>query len=195
MNGIEKITARIIADAQAEADVIKAEAAAKCEEIRGEYDKKAQEEYWRIVRSGVKECEARVQRLSRAAEMEAKKSVLTLKQDMVSAAFAQASEKVCAMPENDYVAFLAGLAAKAADTGHEEIILSSRDAALGDKVAKAANALLGAKGALKVSSVTRDMAGGLILRQGDIEINCNLETIIDQYRYELASQVAEVMFG
>ena len=195
MNGIEKITARINADAQAEADAIKSDAAAKCEEIRGEYDKKAQDEYWRIVRAGVKECEARVQRLGRAAEMEAKKSILSLKQDMVSESFSRASEKVCKMPEDEYVAFLAGLAVKAANTGSEEIILSPRDVALGDKIAKTANALLGAKGGLKVSSKTREMMGGLVLSDGDIEINCNIETLVEQYRYELASQVAEVMFG
>ena len=97
MNGIEKITARIIADAEAEAAAARADAEAKCSQIRADYDKKAQDEYWRTVRAGVKDCEARVQRLGRTAEMEAKKSVLALKQDMVSRAFDSALERVLAM--------------------------------------------------------------------------------------------------
>ena len=54
MTGIEKITGRIEADARAEAAAITAEANAKCAEIRAEYDKKAQDEYWTRVRAGVK---------------------------------------------------------------------------------------------------------------------------------------------
>ncbi len=195
MNGIEKITARIIADAQAEANSIKAEANAECEQVRSDYDKKAQDTYWVDVKTGVKDCEARVQRLGRAAEMESKKSLLTLKQDMVSQAFDKALEKICAMPEKDYVNFLAKMAAKASTSGDEEMIFSSRDAGVGKAVADAANAAIGGKGKLTVSSETRNMKGGLVLRRGDIEINCNIETLVEQYRYELASQVAEVMFG
>lgn len=193
MNGIEKITARILADAQAEADAVKADAEAKCAQIRGEYDKKAQDEYWRIVRAGVADCEARVQRLGRTAEMEAKKSILALKQDMVSEAFEKATGQVRAMPEEKYVAFLAALAAKAAGSKSEEIVLAQRDAALGEKIAQEANRLCGGK--LHYDGATRDMLGGVVLRDGDIEVNCSIETLVAQYRYELATQVAEVMFG
>ena len=55
MNGIEKITARITAEAEAECQAIRAESDKKCAEIRAENDKKAQEEYWRLVREGVKD--------------------------------------------------------------------------------------------------------------------------------------------
>ena len=193
MNGIEKITARILADAQAEAEAVKAEAREKCSGIRSDYDKKAQDEYWRLARSGVAECEAKVQRLGRAAEMEAKKSILALKQDMVSAAFDQAAQQVCAMPREQYIAFLARLAAQASDTGEEEILVAGRDAELGEQVAAAANQLRGGK--LHYDGNTLDMPGGVVLRQGNIEINCSVETLVNQYRYELASQVAEVLFG
>ena len=42
MNGIEKITGRIEADAQEQAKAIAAEAEARCAEIRADYDKQAQ---------------------------------------------------------------------------------------------------------------------------------------------------------
>ena len=41
-----------------------------------ENERAAQEEYWRLVREGVKDTEQRVQRLGRTARLEAKKSVL-----------------------------------------------------------------------------------------------------------------------
>ena len=127
MTGIEKITGRIEADARAEAAAITAEANAKCAEIRAEYEKKAQDEYWTRVRAGVKECEDRVQRMGRMAEMEARKSTLTLKQTMVSEAFERAVEMICTMPKETYVAVMSKLAAKASVTGNEAVVFNGKD--------------------------------------------------------------------
>ena len=93
--------------------------------------KKAQDEYWRTVRAGVKDCEARVQRLGRTAEMEAKKSVLALKQDMVSRAFDSALERVLAMPEDGYDDSYAKL--KYDDTARQDQVIIDRVAELADK--------------------------------------------------------------
>ena len=195
MNGIEKITGRIEADAQEQAKAIAAEAEARCAEIRADYDKQAQDR----VRDGVKACEDRVQRMGRLAEMEARKSVLALKQEMVDAAFAAALDKICTMPQADYVAYLAKLAAQAATTGTETLVFNAKDqAACGQAVADAANALLaqqGKPGRLTMSQATRDLRAGFVLQQGDIEVNCAVETIAELCRSDLAAQVAEVLFG
>ena len=187
MNGIEKITGRIEADAQEQAKAIAAEAEAKCAEIRADYDKQAQDQYWARVRDGVKACEDRVQRMGRLAEMEARKSVLALKQEMVDAAFAAALDKICAMPQADYVAYLAKLAAQAATTGTETLVFNAKDqAACGQAVVDAANALLsqqGKPGRLTMSPTTRDLPrpargnelsymGRRVLRRMREEPNC-----------------------
>lgn len=198
MNGIEKITARIRADAEAECAAIRAESEARCAEIRAENERLAQEQYWKLVREGVKDTEQRVQRMGRTARLEARKGVLTMKQESVSKAFDRAKEKIAELPEKDYVAFLAREAAEAAVTGQEEVILSKKDrAAVGAKVVKAANELLakkGADGVLTLSDDTREMTGGLILKQGDIEVNCTVDTLLELSRGELAARVAEVLF-
>lgn len=198
MNGIEKITARIRADAEAECAAIRAESEARCAEIRAENERVAQEQYWKLVREGVKDTEQRVQRMGRTARLEARKGVLTMKQESVSKAFDRAKEKIAELPEKDYVAFLAREAAEAAVTGQEEVILSKKDrAAVGAKVVKAANELLAKKdvtGVLTLSDETREMTGGLILKQGDIEVNCTVDTLLELSRGELAARVAEVLF-
>lgn len=198
MNGIEKITSRIEGDARKEAEAIAAEAAAQCEDIRKEYDQKAQDTYWTIVRAGVKECEARVQRLASTAAMESKKSILSLKQEMVASAFERAEQMLCELPEGEYVTLLAQLAAKSADTGLEELVFNAKDQShVGPKVVKSANALLssqGKYGKLTVSEETKDMKGGVVVKQGDIETNCSIEAMAELYRNELSTQVANVMF-
>jgi V/A-type H+-transporting ATPase subunit E len=198
MNGIERITARIEADARKEAEAILSEADERCEQIRAEYEKKAQEEYWKLIRAGVKECEARVKLLASTAEMEAKKKVLSLKQEMVARAFVRAVELILSRPVDEYAGFLAHQAARAAVTGTEEIILNSRDReSCGRKVVRLANDLLnkrGIAGKLTLSDETRQMAGGIILRQGGIETNCSIEAIIETCRNELSAPVAQVLF-
>lgn len=198
MKGIDKITSRIIADAEAECAAIKQESDGRIEAARAEAEKKAQDEYWRLVREGVKDTEQRVQRLDRTARLEARKSVLNMKQEAVSKAFELAKDRIAELPERDYVAFLAREAAEAAITGQEEVLLCERDrAAVGEQVVKAANERLAAKGlpgTLTLSDATREMTGGLVLKQGDIEVNCSVDTLLELVRGELAARVAEVLF-
>jgi V/A-type H+-transporting ATPase subunit E len=199
MNGIEKITAHIESDARQEAEAVRADTEKRCQEIRASYEKAAQEEYWKLVKSGVKDCELRVQRLGKTAAMESKKSLLALKQEMVSQAFERAKDLICALPESEYTDFLARMAASAAHTGMEEVILNERDkASCGKAVVKAANELLKARGLhgkLTLGEETRLITGGVIVREGDIEVNCSVEALIDQNKSNLALQVAEVMFA
>ena len=198
MKGIDKITSRILADAEAECAAVRAESDRHCEAIRAENEKRAQDEYWKLVREGVRDTEQRVQRLDRTARLEAKKSILNMKQEAVSRAFELAKDKIAELPERDYIGFLAREAAGAAITGQEEVIFCERDRkSVGAKAVKAANELLAAKGMpglLTLSDATRDMAGGLMLKQGDIEVNCTVDTLLDLTRDELAARVADVLF-
>ena len=199
MNGIDRISDRLVADAEAEIAELNAETKARCDEIAAEYQKKAREEYQSRMAEGTKAAETRMQRLGSAAEMEAKKAILAFKQEMVAKAFDDAAKKLANLPEAQYVQFLANQAAAAAATGKETLIFNARDkAAVGAKVAETANASLekqGIPGGLTVSDETRDISGGVIVRQGNIEVNCAVETLVSLRRSELASQVAEILFS
>ena len=199
MEGIEKITAHIEADAKAEAQSVLNEAGARVSQIDADYRQKAQDEYWTRVRAGVKDCEDRVQRMNRLAAMESKKAILAAKQDMVAKAFDRAQEMIVNLPADKYTAFLAKLASESASTGEEEVIFNERDKnSCGAAVVNSANARLAEKGIagkLRVSDETRNICGGLVLRQGGIEVNCTVELLVDMCRSEMSSQLAEVMFG
>ncbi|MDE7218867.1 MAG: V-type ATP synthase subunit E [Oscillospiraceae bacterium] len=79
----------------------------------------------------------------------------------------------------------AGKAAKAGGKAGE--ILS--------KVVTGANALMQGTAMLTLSKETRDMAGGLTLRDGNVEVNCAFETQLRVLREEMAAQVAEILFS
>ena len=198
MKGTEKIIAHIRADGDAEAKKIIDAASKQAEEKRAESFKTALAEYEKLMQAGNAECEDILSGSRRIAEMEAKKSVLSVKQEMISAAFEAAREEIVNMPRDEYTQFLARMAAEASSSGTEEIVLNARDKAeVGKAVCKAANELLSAKGTpgkLTVSEDTADISGGVIVRFGGIETNCSIDALIRQRRSGLSTEVAAALF-
>ena len=195
MKGTEKIIAHIQSDAQAQCDAVLAAATAKCDAIREDFAKQAAEAYAERIRAGVKSCADEGESAARLARMEAKKSLLAVKQEMISRSFDKAAQMLVSLPEEQYVALLAKLAAAASVTGEEEIVLNAADRArVGEAVVKAANAKLGGKGKLKLSDATGEFDGGLILRRGNIEVNCTTALLVELCRGEMSAAIAGVLF-
>ena len=200
MNGIENIIAKISDECKAEIESIGAEADAKCAEIAAACEQKAKAEYDSIVAKGISDAETRVKRLGSVAELDSKKTVLAAKQELIDLAFARAAEMAVEMPADEYVAFLASLAAKASEAGDEKIVLSPADRTrYGKAVCIKANELLATEGrpaSLTLSERTADISGGLILLldSGDVEVNCSIDTLVGAARHDMAAKVAEVLF-
>lgn len=195
MNGIEKITGRINEDAQREIDAIAAQAKSEADAITARYEAQAEKEAAEILARGKANADERVERLASVAELEAKKMTLAAKQKVLDKAFDKALQDLTELSEEKYVALLAALAVKAASSGSEKIILSPADRSrYGVKVAEMANSALGKKGRLTLSEETRDIKGGLLLSDGDVEVNCAFETLVRLTRNQIAGDVAKVLF-
>lgn len=193
MNGIEKITHRIETDAQAEIDAVLKKAGEEADKITASYQKKAADEAEVLRARNEKRADERKERLISAAQMEARKTQLAAKQEMLEAAYDLALEKLCSMPEADYVNVLVSLLQKASVTGKEEIILSSADR---EKIGKALVEKANAGGKhLKLSEETADIRGGFILRADKVEVNCAFETLVRLQRAETAGAVAKILFA
>ena len=121
MNGIEKITARITAEANEAAAAVIAEAEKTAREVRAAYQKKADEAYEARMNEGNTEVRLGAERVQRAAKLQSRKDTLALKQSILERAYGRAKEKLLALPEEKYTAFLASQAGHAAVTGHEDV--------------------------------------------------------------------------
>lgn len=89
---------------------------------------------------------------------------------------------------------LQSLPAQAAVTGDEEVLLNGRDRdTVGPAAVKAANETLGA-GRLTLAADAGNFAGGLILRRGNIEVNCTVELLVELCRADMSAQLAGVLF-
>ena len=143
MKGIEKITARITQEAQAEIDQVLSDARSEAAQITARYQAQADNEAASLAARNEKAAAEREERLVSVAQMEARKVTLAAKQEMVEKTYALALEKLCSMPDERYAEILAGLLVKASSTGQEEVIFSPEDRARVGKaaVAKANEAL------------------------------------------------------
>lgn len=227
MEGIEKITAKIAQDAQAEISRLMAETDEKVGAIQAEARAQAQREAAEIEARGRSAADERLERLSSASQMERRKLELAAKQEVLGEAFALALEKLCTLPEKEYISLLAKLALEASSSGKEQLIFSKKDrATVGKQVVMAANdalvkerapslpeevakskvgalvdklvhnttAVVTGAGMLTLSEETRDIRGGFIMVDGDVEINCAFETLVRLQREQMEKKVADVLF-
>ena len=227
MEGIEKITAKISEDAQAEISALTAETEAKVKAIQANAAAQARQEAGEIVEKGRIAASERLERLSSAAQMERRKLELAAKQEVLSEAFALALEKLCTLPEKDYINLLTKLALEASSSGKERLIFSQKDrnkvgkqvviaanealvkertpalpeevtkskvGAFVDKLVHSTAAAVTGAGMLTLAEETRDIRGGFIMVDGDVEINCAFETLVRLQREQMEKKVADALF-
>ena len=194
MNGLEKINQRIRQDGSDEVAAIQAETDSRVRTIRDDYRAQiAQLEADASARRSQAVAE-RLERLGGSADMERRQMLLAAKQGCIDEAFARAARALGDLPRQDYVALLARLAAENGN-GDEELVLSAADRdAIGPAVVSAANALKPGA-AFTLSSESRDLGGGLVLKRGLVEVNCTFDTRLRQLRQEMATDVAQILFA
>ena len=129
MTGIEKITARIQADAQQEIDAVLAEANRQAAEINARYAAQAKQAEAEILEKSRQSAAELRQRRNSSAQMDAKKQELAAKQALLDEAFQLAYEKLTQLPEGEYEDLLANLAVRASVSGKEQLIFSQADRA------------------------------------------------------------------
>ena len=193
MKGIEKITQLIQTEAQSEIDSVLANARREAETVASRYQARAEAEAAELAAKNEKAAAEREERLVSAAQMEARKVRLAAKQEMVEKAYIRALEKLCSMPQEQYVDVLADLLLQASTTGTEEVVFSQKDREHAGKAAvEKANKASGKK--LTVAQETRPIQGGFILRSGNVEVNCTFDTLVRLQKAETAGAVAKKLF-
>ena len=127
MRGIETITQRIAQEAQGEAEGILDKARQEAAAIQERYQAQADKEAAELKGKNEKAAAQRQERLISAAQMEARKTLLSARQEMVERAYQRALEKLCSLPREQYVELLAAMLVRASSTGREEVVFSPED--------------------------------------------------------------------
>lgn len=198
MNGLTRITDRIACDTERDAADLIARARQDAHEKHLHYLKAAEEKRAHLLALGHTQAQEQVLRTAAAAELDARKTILSVKQKLVSEVFEEALAQLMALPTEDYRALLIRLAVNASLTGHEDILLNETDHQHhGASLITGANQLLSSAGkpaALTLSSEIRTFSGGLILKAGPVETNCTLEVLLKLARNTVTGEVSKVLF-
>ena len=222
MTGLNKITDKILSDAQADAQSVLEAAEEKCRQIDAEYAEKADSIKETLNEAAEKEAESIVVRAKSSAALEKRNILLETKSNLIDEAFASALSEILAFDDVKYRDLLVSLLVSAlreqvqSETvsrtlyGEDEalvperyeVVLNSRDRT------KFAETLLSEFRApaqrtidkefidkVVLSESVANIDGGLILRYGDIESNCSLSVIMKQMRPALEAKVSDTLFG
>lgn len=189
---IEKITSKIVGEAEEKKKAVLAEANAKAEEILAAARKEADDFVASETARGQQMKETLIERHGSVAAIDCRKLVLRQKQELLEDCFAQAVQALSQLPEEEYVDFLVALG-KAAGEKEGALIFNERDkAAVGAKVCEKLSAAAG--GAFVVAEETRAMAGGFFLQAGKVFINNTVEALVAEHKEAMNSEVAGKLF-
>lgn len=190
---IEKITSKIISDAQEAAKVTLDEAKNLCDGILAEAEAKAADILKDAGRRGEEDKEKLIARRKAVADIDGRKLTLAAKQQLISDCFEKAVERLAGMEKTQYIEFLAGLVEKTGES-EGELILNPKDReAVGAELVTYLSENL-AGSSITLSEETRNIRGGFLLKKGSVYINGTVEALIEEAREDLTGEVAGRLF-
>ena len=221
INGISKITERILAEAREDAERILADAEAERKRISAEYTTRAAEIRRTLSAEAEREATDLVSRAKASAANQKRNLLLETQSDLIDEVFERSLADLKNLETGKYTELLIGLLSaafleqlEAEKIGRElygeeelispeiyEVLLCNRDRErCGKALIEGTRKRLAAKVSeedlrkLKLSAQTVEIDGGLILRYGDIESNCSFSLLFAQLREELESDVSHALF-
>lgn len=194
----EKLTAEILAEADAHAAALKAEAKAEAEKIAAAARSEAQAARERILAGAKARADETARRVLTIAELEGRKEILAAKQKHIEAAFAGALAKLAGLDTAAYWQIIKPMLLKSVETGNETVYISAHDAgritpAMIEEINEALRAA-GKPGNLTLAAEPVATDGGFILSTGATKLNSSFATVVKMLRDELEPEVAEILF-
>ena len=200
-SGTDKIVSSIMSEAQGKADVIIQEANAEVSAIQAKAEKTAEAEKAKILENGQKQSEMRYQQIISEAKMNARRAKLGAKEEVIEAAFNQATGELKAKAadgDEEYKDSLAKMIQEAAnEIGTNDLIIHLNEADTNQFKKDLSSAESFEIEGIKFTLGEPIKAiGGAILKtsNGDIEVNNTIEARLERYKSILRSEVAEVLF-
>lgn len=190
MSGLEKITAHLRSDCDAECERIEDSASQSAAVTIAQAQTSANQ----LIASALSDAEKEAQRIidgaKSAAALNERRELLKAKVELIDEVLNRAQQYLHALNTEDYFRVLFALAARSRQSGVGELHLNKRDLA---RLPDSFTRQLG--GGITVSDVTYDIDDGFILVYGDIEMNCTFSALFASTREELKAKACELLFG
>ena len=219
MTGLDKMTGKIIADAEADAKRILEQADAECAAIRKRYVDAAGAERDRLREQAERECEGLITRAKSSAAMAKRDVTLEARGRLMDETYAVAEKEILQLPNQKYLELLLDMlkgALKRQLEGEKEtmelygedcspevygVVLNRLDRErYGEQlIGGLQRSVVGKMNPTSVAKVrllpeTANITGGLILKCGSVEANCSLELVFADVRRRTEARVSHVLF-
>ena len=200
-SGTDKIVSSIMSEAQGKADVIIQDANAEVSAIQAKAEKTAEAEKAKILENGKKQSEMRYQQIISEAKMNARRAKLGAKEDVIEAAFNQATgelKSIAASGSDEYEDSLSKMIKEAADEiGRDDLIIHLNEADTNKfKQSISSGDSFELEGIKFTLGEPIKAIGGAVLKTSDggIEVNNTIEARLERFKSILRSEVAEILF-
>ena len=199
-SGTSKIVESIMSEAQEKADVIIQDANAEVSAIQAKAEKTAEAEKAKILDNGKKQSDMRYQQIISEAKMNARRAKLGAKEEVIEAAFNQATgelKSIAASGSDEYEDSLSKMIKEAADEiGRDDLIIHLNEADTNKFKQELSSDSFELEGVNFKLGEPIKAIGGAILKtsDGDIEVNNTIEARLERFKSILRSEVAEILF-
>lgn len=195
MSGIDKITEKILEQAELQAENRLKNAREKAQQDKAELNKRLKRiREAEIVRAEL-EGKSQATRIVGDVMLEGRKKRLSARQNAVNQVFDEALDRIIKLSDDEYVEFISKMVVPFLDNGENELMLSEKDAKkIGEKlIERLANKVPEKK--VSISKENISSIGGVIVRNGYIQTNLTLEAVFRQEKARLEPQVVDILFG
>ena len=194
MASIDNLKNKIINDDKIASEKILDEGKQKAKSIIDEAKRKSDGIMSDMKEKAEKDGKDQKERMLSRAKLEARNNILRAKQNSIDLVLNKTLENISNMNDEEYTEFIKKLLLNSVETGDEEIIFSAKDKNRIEDSSIAELKSRGLKGELKISSETRDISSGFILKRGGLELNCSIDSQIRILRDSLEGEIANLLF-
>jgi len=195
MPGIDRIYDKIINDAQQQADSKLYEAALKVDLMRGIIDEKLHDYQHSKYSESENEAKSIISRAEANRNLEGKKQLLKVKQDMISEVFDKAHKALMELEDTKKLSLYAKLINSCLQKGQNEIILNGKDkAGFGSQLIKNIQKDLTSDISVFLSDQDIKDDFGVIVKNGNIYSNSTFASLLKYMKQDLESDVMKILF-
>ena len=190
-----QVVEKILAQGQAEAEKIKAQADEKIKALKeacGEELSKYRQETQRLVRIAGEEKKNRV---LAAARIAIAKEITETKRNLLNTVIEKTGRNIKSLGDSEYLSIMEGLILRSVKTGNEEVVIDKNEKRINENFIRNVNQKLADRGNLRLASDRADIKAGFILRQGKVRSNAALDVLLKEASGQLEGRLAEQLFG
>ncbi len=195
MTGLEKITEKIMLEAQDNCDRIIENANEQVKDILAQARLQANTQSDEIIANAEAEAEKKVAVAKSSAESITRNRYLEIRNAILNDIISAAYLKIDKLSDDEYFSLIRKLLIKHMQTGECKMFMSGYDLGrLPDGFEDEINSLIYERGAVQISDASVDIENGFILKYDNFEVNCTLKAVFDESMDHLKDTLSKELF-